>query len=606
MKTALKWTALALLVLVLGTGALAWHTWNAPPLRFGWFLDRSLLQHALRDPELLTTLRLLEPLGIEAHNGRLTDVSPAAQEADADLWQRDLDTLHTYDRAGLSSADRLAYDVMEWYVRDQVDKRRWLYHDFPVNPLFGVQSELPTLMATQQVVTDAAQARRYIERLDGFGIKFAQVLDGLRLREERGILPQRFAVDKVLGQMRGFVKPAPEANLLYTALADKLAAIPDLPPAERDALLAQAATSLRDTVYPAYDQLIAYFERLQKKVTANDGVWALPDGEAYYAYQVRSNTTTDLSPEDIHQLGLAEVARIDAEMDAILKAQGYAEGSVGARMVALGDEPRFRYAASDLGREDCIKDFEHLIADIQQRLPEVFNRVPASPVVVRRVPEFKEATSPQAYYDPPPLDGSRPGTFWINLRDVDEIKKFAMPTLAYHEAIPGHHYQLAIARELDDVSVVQRILPFTAYAEGWALYAERLAREMGFESDPFEDLGRLRDEQFRAVRLVVDTGMHYKRWSREQAIAYMIDKTGMPEADVVAEIERYLVWPGQALAYKTGMLKILELRTRARNALGERFDLKAFHDQVLLAGALPLQVLDARVQAWIEREQAPR
>jgi uncharacterized protein (DUF885 family) len=291
-------------------------------------------------------------------------------------------------------------------------------------------------------------------------------------------------------------------------------------------------------------------------------------------------------------------------MDALLRSEGYAEGSVGARMIALGSEPGFLYANSDLGREDCIKDFTRIIEEMQQGLPQMFNRVPKAPVVVRRVPEFKQASSPQAYYDPPPLDGSRPGTFWINLRDITEIKKFSMRTLAYHEAVPGHHYQLAVARELEDVSLVQRVLPFTAYSEGWALYAERLAKEMGYEQNPFDDLGRLRDEQFRAVRLVVDTGLHHEHWSREQAIAYMIDKTGMPETDVTAEVERYLVMPGQALAYKTGMLKLLELRARAQQALGDRFDLKAFHDQVLLAGALPLQVLDARVQGWIDAQKA--
>ena len=602
-KSLLKWSALTLIVLLLALAMLAAQTWYYKPLRFSWFLDRALLKHALQDPELLTSLRLLEPLGIDGHNARLTDISVRHNEKIAGQWQQDLDTLHRYRRAALPPAQQLAYDVMDNYLGSQVESRRWMYHDYPVNPLFGVQSELPTLMATQQSVASEHEAEQYLDRLEAYGKKFQQLLEGLRLREERGIIPPAFVVQKVLEQMRAFVATPAQQNILYVALADKLANAKSLSEDQRGRVLARAEERIVSVVYPAYDQLIAYFERLQPKTRGNNGVWALPDGDAYYAFAVRQNTTTDMTPEELHQLGLAEVMRIEGEMDAILREQNYTEGSVGARMTALGNEPRFLYTNTEAGRAECLADFQKIIDQAGAGLAAVFSRVPASKVEVRRVPEFKEKTSPKAYYDPAPLDGSRPATFWVNLRDVGEIKKFSMRTLAYHEAIPGHHFQISIARELKDVSMVQRVLPFTAYVEGWALYAERLAKELGYENDPFDDLGRLRDEQFRAVRLVVDTGLHYKRWSREQAIAYMIDKTGMPEADVVAEIERYLVMPGQALAYKTGMLKILELRTRAQTALAERFDLKQFHDQVLLAGALPLDVLEARVDRWIEDQQ---
>lgn len=602
-KRIFKWSLAAVAVLVVAAALLAAQTWYFKPLRFSWFLDRALLKHTIDDPELLTQLRLLEPLGIDGHNGRLTDVSVRQGEKVADAWQDDLDTLHRYDRASMTPALQLAYDVMDWYVSGEVEGRRWIYHDYPVNPLFGVQSELPTLMATQQSVANAHEAAQYLDRLDGFGKKFGQLLEGLRLREERGIIPPQFVVHKSLEQMRAFVAMPAEQNLLYTALADKLKTAKGISDDQRGELLAEAAERITTVVYPAYDQLIAYFERLQPKARTNNGAWALPDGDAFYAYAVRHSTTTDMTPEELHQLGLAEVARIEGEMDTLLREQGYVEGSVGARMTALGNEPRFLYTNTDAGRAEILADFQKIIDEVNAGMGAAFNQVPAGKVVVQRVPEFKEKTSPQAYYDPAPLDGSRPGTFWVSLRDVTEIKKFSMHTLAYHEAIPGHHFQISIARGLKDVSTVQRVLPFTAYSEGWALYAERLAKELGYEKDPFDDLGRLRDEQFRAVRLVVDTGMHYKRWSREQAIAYMIDKTGMAESDVVAEIERYLVWPGQALAYKTGMLKILELRARAQQQLGERFDLKEFHDQVLMAGALPLGVLEARIDRWIAAKQ---
>lgn len=606
MPAPVKWAA-AVFVLLLWVGAgLAAHTWYAKPLRFSWFLDRVLLQHTLDDPELLTSLRLLEPLGIDGHNGRLTDLSVEHAEQMAVQWQRDRDTLHAYDRNALSAAEQLAYDVMDDFVGGMVQGRPWMFHDYPVNPLAGVQSELPTLMATQQQVETPHEAEQYLQRLEAYGDKFQQLLQGLRLREERGIIPPAFVVQKSLQQMRAFVATPAQQNLLYVALADKLAASGRFDDEQRSRVLMRAEERIESDVYPAYDRLIAYFERLQLKAQRNDGVWALPDGDAYYAYQVRRNTTTDLTPEELHQLGVAEVARIESEMDAILRQQGYVDGSVGARMAALGTEPRFLYDDTEAGRAAVLADFQKIINEAIAAAPLAFNRVPASRVEVRRVPEFKQASSPGAYYDPAPLDGSRPGTFWVNLRDMRQIKRFAMRTLAYHEAVPGHHFQIAIARELDDVSTVQRVLPFTAYVEGWALYAEQLAQQIGLESDPFDNLGRLRDEQFRAVRLVVDTGLHHRRWTREQAIAYMIDKTGMSDGDVVAEVERYLIDPGQALAYKTGMLKILELRRRAESVLGDRFDLKAFHDQVLDAGALPLGVLEARIDRWIEAGRAPR
>jgi uncharacterized protein (DUF885 family) len=316
------------------------------------------------------------------------------------------------------------------------------------------------------------------------------------------------------------------------------------------------------------------------------------------------HTTTRTSPAALHRIGLAEVDRIQAEMDRLLRAVGHAEGNVGARMSALASDPAQLYADSDAGRQQILVDFKRIIDEVGGGLGDYFDLAPKAPVEVRRVPEFSEKTAPGAYYLAPALDGSRPGVFYVNLRKVDEIPRFGMRTLAYHEAVPGHHFQLSLMQELRGVPTFRRLLPFTAYSEGWALYAEQLAHEAGFEKDPLDNLGRLQAELFRAVRLVVDTGMHAQRWSRERAIAYMIDTTGMPESDVTAEIERYLVNPGQALSYKVGMLKILELRERARAALGSRFDLRAFHNLVLTGGAMPLAILEQRVDAWIAGQTA--
>jgi uncharacterized protein (DUF885 family) len=458
-------------------------------------------------------------------------------------------------------------------------------------------------MADTHQVKDAKGAESYISRLDQFPRNFSQVIEGLKLREAKGVIPPKFTVDKVLEQMRAFIdKPAAE-HMLYTTFKEKLDKIDtgEIDQGDRAELLQRVEASIDTRVYPAYRELIAYFSALQPKATQNLGAWSLPDGDAYYAWCVRSHTTTDMTPEQVHNLGLSEVARISAEMDEILRGQGLSEGSVGARVQQLARQPEQVYPNTPEGKSAMIAGYQAILDDINGKLGDSFNRRPKLGVEVKPVPEFSEKTAPGAYYQSGSFDGSRPGVFYANLRDTTETPKFAMRTLSYHEGIPGHHFQITIAQELQGVPFFRRVLPFTAYSEGWALYAERLAWEMGFEEDPLDNLGRLRDEMMRAVRLVVDSGIHYKRWTREQAITYMLENTGMGEGDVTAEIERYFVNPGQALAYKAGMLKFLELREKARQELGSRFKLSEFHDEVLTHGALPLSLVERVVDDWIAR-----
>jgi len=588
-------------LLLLGLGVFFVNAWYFKPWSISVFFERVFIQRALDEPELLTRLRILEGLGLHGHNAKVSDVSPAHEEY-WNAWARNtLDTLHSYNRADLDPDQQLSFDIMDWYFSDDVEGQRWQLHEYLVSQLQGPQSDLPDLMATIQQINNKDDALDYVSRLNQFGFKFGGLMQQLKLRESNGILPPRFVIDKTLEQMQAFVAPKPEEHLLYKNLATKLDAIAGLKVEDRGALLDQAKLAIEKQVYPSYQALIAYFQSLQGKVTENYGVWKLPDGDQYYAYMVRHHTTTKMTPEEVHQLGLSEVARIEAEMDAILKGQGLTEGSVGARIRQLNDRPELSYPNDDSGRKQVLADYQKIIDEVNAGLDPSFNKRPRVSVVVQRVPEFKEKTAPGAYYQPPPLDESRPGTFFANLRDLHETQKFGMRTLAYHEAIPGHHFQIALAQEMKGVPIFRKVLHFTPYSEGWALYAERLAWELGFEKDPLDNLGRLRDEMLRAVRLVVDSGMHYKRWTREQAVDYMVEKTGIAQGDVVAEIERYLVWPGQALAYKVGMLKILELRERAKHELGDKFDIRAFHDVVLGSGAMPLAVLEQQVDRWIAR-----
>ncbi len=599
MKTILKILGGLIGVTVILAGAAFIQVWHFKPFSINVFFEKIFLKVALEDPELLSQIRLLEPMGIDFHNDELTDESPARAIEFAKIARENLDTLRSYDRAALSESQQLSYDVLEWFVANAVDGEPWMYHNYPLNQLFGLQNNLPDFMVNTHQINDAETARDYVARLNKFPRKFDQALEGLKLREDRGILPPKFTVEKVLAEMRDFVKAAPEDHLLYTHLRDSLAKLGDLSENEKTGILESGKKEVAESVLPAYGKLIAYFESLQAKATANNGVWALPDGDRFYAWCVKNHTTTGLSPEQIHQIGLEEVGRIEAEMDAILRAQGYAQGSVGARMARLAEEPRFLYPDSDEGRAQILKDYQAQIDDISQGLDPYFGLKPGVGVKVERIPVFKEKTAPGAYYQPPPLDRSRPGVFYANLRDVKEISRFSMRTLSYHEAVPGHHFQIAIAQEMTGVPTFRKILPFTVYSEGWALYTERLAKELGYQENPFDDLGRLQAEIFRAVRLVVDTGMHHKKWTREQAIEYMLEKTGQPEADVVSEIERYLVIPGQALAYKIGMMKILELREQARRELGPAFNLREFHNVVLGSGSMPVSVLEAQVQRYL-------
>ena len=601
----MKWAGVAFLGLAAVSLAFGVHTWYAKPLSIDWFYARTFLRFALDNPELLTQIRILEPFGLHAHNARFADGSLAHENEEFARMKADYATLHRYDTSRYTGQDRLSYEIFDDFVGTNVRGEPWRFHDYPVNQLFGVQSELPNLMTQLQQVNDATDAEDYVARLGEFPRRFGELIESIRFRETRGVLPPKFVVEKVLDQIHAFIATGAAGNALVLTFKEKLDRIPPekMDAAKRSAFLAHATRAVETSVLPAYANLAAYFETLRPKATRNDGVWALPDGDRYYQYQVERNTTTTMTADEIHALGLAEVARITAKMHGILDAAGYRDGTVGERMRRLAQSPTNRYPDSDEGRARILTDYQAIIDDMSRGLDRYFVTKPKAEVVAKRVPPIAETTAPAAYYTGAPLDQSRPATFYVNLHDVGMTPKFAMRTTAYHEAVPGHHLQISIAQELQGLPVFRKLVPFTAYSEGWALYAERLAWEAGYEKDPLDNLGRLQSELFRSVRLVVDTGLHRKRWTREQAIEYMAKTTGMAESEVVIEVERYLVQPGQALAYKVGMLKILELRDRARGALGNKFDVRAFHDVVLRNGAMPLEILERIVDSYIAERQ---
>ena len=600
-KRVLKWLGGILLILLLIAAVFAINAIWFRPWSLNVFYNKVFLEFIFNEPELLSSIGLVEQFGITGHNGKLNDESPAHQQKQFELVRRDLEQLHKYPLAKQNKSQQLSTAVLDWFLTSQLDGEKWQWHDYPVNQLFGVQNQLPSFMANQHRLLAPRDCDYYIDRLNAVPKKFDGLLEGLRIREEKSVIPPRFVVDEVLSEMNKFVATPATENILATSFKTRAAKIAKLNDQQRGNYQQRVEAAINGSVYPAYHKLIDYFTALQPKTTTDDGVWKLPDGDAFYAYKLRQNTTTTLNPNEVHSLGLSEVTRIESEMRALLDANGFAGQPIAAAMKALAADPRFQFSNDDGGRQAGLAEYTRLINDALENSKQLFVTIPKAKIEVRAVPEFKQETAPGAYYESPALDGSRPGIFYANLRDMHELPRWTMPTLAYHEGVPGHHFQISTAQELKGVPQFRKMVPFTAYMEGWALYTEWLARQAGwYNDDPFGDLGRLQGEMFRAVRLVVDTGIHAQHWTREQAIAYMLDKTGMGEKEVTAEIERYIVQPGQACAYKIGMLKIQELRQRAQTELADKWDEREFHDAVLKNGALPLDILEQQVNAFIE------
>ena len=455
-------------------------------------------------------------------------------------------------------------------------------------------------MDGQHPITDVESVDFYISRLSESKRYFTQMLEGMKLREEKNILPPRFVIQRVIDEMQGFIDKPVKENILYTSVQRRMKESDEIVEADYDGLLSNVATEIENTVYPTYQMLIDYFTGLKPKAGTDDGLWHLEGGGEAYKLALRFFTTTDYSADYIHNVGLSEVDRIQAEILAIL-AQERFDVSQGftAAINTLAEDERFYYPDTAEGREQILADYQTILDEIDAGLGDAFLVRPEAGMEVKRIPQFKEKTAPGAYYEAPAFDGSRPGVFFANLYDIKATPTYSMRTLAYHEGIPGHHFQIAIAMELEGLPIFRTVAPFVAYIEGWALYSERLAWDLGFQDDPFDNIGRLQAELFRAVRLVVDTGIHAKRWTREEAIDYMLANTGMAESDVTSEIERYIVMPGQATSYKVGMMKILELREKAKLALGDKFVLGEFHDAVLKNGAVPLDVLEQIIDKYI-------
>ncbi|MEM1105957.1 MAG: DUF885 domain-containing protein [Pseudomonadota bacterium] len=517
-----------------------------------------------------------------------------------------------FDYSALDDQAKLSWRIAEYQLERAEADWPFRYHGYGFNQMFGAQSRIPAFLINQHRVASAQDAEAYLERLAGVDAYLGGLIDIAVEAEARGIQPPRFVYDYVLADARNVVTGYPftgdedTPSPLYEDFAGKVDALVtggSLTSEDAASLKARAAAALSDTVGSTYGRLIDTLEAHAAVATTQDGVWKLPDGEAYYETRLEARTTTQMTAAEVHDLGLAETERIHAEMRQIMAAVGF-EGSLQDFFAFMRTDPQFYLPNSDEGRQTYITQAEDIIQGMEARLPEVFNRFPQADMIVKAVEPFREQSAGKAFYQRPSADGSRPGTYYANLYRMEDMPTYQMEALAFHEGTPGHHMQIAIQQELEGIPSFRRFSGITAYTEGWGLYSEYFPKEMGFYEDPYSDFGRLAMELWRAARLVVDTGLHDKRWTREEATQWLLDNTPNPEGDAIKAIDRYIVMPGQATAYKIGMIKILELRTRAEQALGPDYDIREFHDVVLANGPVPLSILEENVEAYIAAVQA--
>ena len=553
------------------------------------------------DEDLARSPTLQSTLGIKTDYDKWDDVSDAFAQDSHRIARARLEALRTFDRDALDDSAQLSYRIFEILAERDIAMFEFRFHRYPVNQMRGWQSYIPSFLINIHRIANRSDAEAYVARLNGVKPLMDQIIQQMRQSEDKGVMPPKFVFPLVLGASRNVLTGAPfddsgQDSTLYADFKTKVAAL-DLPPADKDGLIAEAAAALNSSVRPAYQALIVELERQQAVATTDDGAWKLPDGGDYYQLELENYTTTSLTADEIHDIGLANVDRIHGEMRAIM-AQVEFEGSLQDFFVLLRDDDRFYYPNTEEGKAAYLADARQMIERMEAKLPEYFGLLPKAGLEVKAVEPFRERSAGKAFYQIPALDGSRPGTYYANLYNMRDMPTYQMEALAYHEAVPGHHMQFAIAQELEGLPRFQQMARFTAYSEGWGLYSEYLPKEMGFYEDPYSDFGRLAMELWRACRLVVDTGLHHKRWTREQAIQYLRDNTPNPEGDIVKAIERYIVMPGQATAYLIGKQRILELRDEAKAELGEAFDIREFHDVLLKEGAVPLSVLAENVKAW--------
>ena len=574
------------------------------PYSIDHYLGKELVMGLVDSPEALTYIGIFDDFNwLTRHNSRLSIPADGDLENDIKEIEKGIKTLYKYKDSGLSDIQKNTKAIAIFDLENNLrELKEFPYLDYPLNQIGGIHLNTIQFMNDMHPIRTKSEAEDFIKRADLVKKVYEGTLKDLEKQAENKIYPPEFVYGHVIKQLQEFIDYKFNDHPLYTQFMIKVNEL-NLSESDNNYLDSEIKRAIKESVTPGFELLLKFMLKTEKFANKNHGIWSQPGGDEYYKLRIRSYTTTDYSPEEIHQMGLSEVKRITDRMNEILTGLGYdtSSKSVGQIMNELNENPDFLYADTPDRKEIVIRDYTDMTNEAIEVMTDYFHTMPKSEVVVKAVPEYSEKTAAGGYYQSPALDGSRPGVFYANLYDIKQTPKYSMRTLTYHEATPGHHHQIAHSLENEDLTLYRRFgYGTSAFSEGWALYAERLALEVGLANDPYDELGILQSEIFRAVRLVVDTGMHYKRWTREEAMEYMKSKTGMSDTEVRVEIERYIVWPGQALSYKVGMIKILELRERAMNELGDDFNLKDFHSAVLDHGNPPLFIVEEMVNKMIE------
>jgi uncharacterized protein (DUF885 family) len=542
-------------------------------------------------------------LGIKKDYGKWDDISEEAARKELEISKSELENLlDSINPDQLDEQTKVSYRLFKESSENDIEDYKWRFNDYPVNQMHGFHSQIPAFLINIHQITDSADAAAYISRLHGLGPLFDQVIEQMKIREEKGIVPPKFVFPMVIRDCENVLTGAPfETGEPSTLLADfqsKTARL-ELSDDLKASLIKEASDALTSEVKPAYNKLITFLKDQETRATTDDGIWKWPDGLSYYNVALKRTTTTDMTADQIHEFGLSEVDRIHNEMREIMKKVAF-EGTLQEFFEFLKQDQMFYYPNTDEGKEAYLDSAKTIIDNMRVRLDELFITKPKADMVVKRVEAFRENSAGKAFYQAPAPDGSRPGTYYANLANTQNMPKYEMEALAYHEGIPGHHMDRSISQELTDIPKFRKYGGYTAHVEGWGLYSEYIPKELGMYADPYSDYGRLAMELWRACRLVVDTGIHAKKWTREEGIAYYQDNTSGSERECIRMVERHIVMPSQATAYKIGMMKILELREKAEKSLGDQFDIREFHDVVLTNGGLPLTVLEELVNEWVK------
>jgi uncharacterized protein (DUF885 family) len=566
--------------------------------------DRRLVAFldAAFDESIATSPQALTGLGIKTNYDRLNDYTDAQAGRQRALAEAQLARMKAeFDYASLSPAGQLNYRLFEYNVTQGREQFRWRDYGFPMSTNGSPAGAFPVFLINQHRIDNVADAEAYIARIRDTERAMREITTRARAQAEKGIVPPKFNFTPVRADAKRAIAGAPfGAGPDSPLLADfkkKVNAL-EAPSEVKARLIAEASAALSGPFRRAIDTMLATLDAIEPKATGNSGAWSLPNGAEYYASRLRAQTTTDLSADRIHLIGLDEVRRIHGEMERIKERVGF-KGTLQQFFAHIKNGSQFKYPNTEAGRKQYLADANAFIAQVMAKAPSWFRRLPKAPLEVRAVEAWRQETASVAFYNSPTPDGSRPGIYYVNLADMNQVLKPQIEGISYHEGAPGHHFQIALQQELEGVPKFRRFGGYGAYAEGWGLYAERIGREMGFYQDPYSEFGHLSLELWRAVRLVTDTGLHAKRWTREQAIQYFRANSLLSERDIVKEVERYINNPGQATSYKIGQLKIVELRERAKRELGSRFDIRDFHAAILENGALPLDVLEQQVEAYI-------